>query len=88
MSRPTDAELLARLAECPPFGSRWRHYRGGVVYVCGSALDEATLAPLVLYCHSLESGDERLTFARPLSDWQAFVETEPGVLVPRFRRED
>lgn len=63
--RITDAELLARMADCPPVGSRWVHRSGLHVVVTGCAIEEATLVPLVLYRH----GDAGPVFARPLASF-------------------
>ena len=77
-------QLLALLKDCPAPGTRWRHYRGGLYVVTGSAVDEGTLEPLVLY----RPHGGVPTWARPLRSWNGGVGTTEGGTVRRFTRED
>ena len=74
--RITDAELLARLADCPPVGSRWVHRSGFLAVVTGCAIEEATLFPLVLYRHAGEAAGCPV-FARPLASFLDRFTAEP-----------
>lgn len=67
----TTAELLDTLdtiRRAVPVGSWWRHHRGKQVYVVAVALDEATLAPRVIYT------DDGVHWDRPLADFLGEVE--------------
>ena len=76
-----DDELLDVLEQCPPVGSLWLHYQGGVYQVTGRALMEKTTEQLVLY-RSIQS-PSLMQWARPLSQWREMVNHE-GEWVPRF----
>lgn len=65
-----------RLADGPPQGSRWRHYKGGTYVVAGNVVLEDPPTHLVIY-RSEQLGYE---WARPLAVWRE--EVAPGV--PRF----
>ena len=76
-------ELSRRLAQCPAPGTLWRHFKGNLYRVVGSAIDEATLEPLVLY----RPEGSGLTWARPLRVWGEVVRGDAGD-VPRFSPVD
>lgn len=81
--RESVRELESKLAACPHAGTKWRHYKGGLYEVVGSAVLESTLGPLVLY----RPRGEQLVFARTLADWTAEVEVD-GTGVRRFAPAD
>lgn len=68
-------------AEQIPIETIWRHSKtGGLYRVVGSALDDITRAPGIVYTSNDPS---EVYFFRPVASWQASVEYN-GQLVPRF----
>ncbi len=62
----------------PTPGSRFRHYKGGEYEVLANALEEATLAHLVVY-----RAPKGTVWTRPIDDWNATLEVD-GHTVRRF----
>lgn len=62
-----DAELIARLEGTPERFSLWRHAKGEVMRVVCTAIDEATLEPVVIYYHAAKGSF--LCFSRPLANF-------------------
>ena len=62
----------------PKPGSRFRHYKGGEYEVLANALEEATLAHVVIY-----RSPKGTVWTRPIDDWNAVLKTD-GTLVRRF----
>jgi hypothetical protein len=77
----TTDELLDLMARFPSEGV-YRHYKGGLYVVVGRAVLESTLEPLVVY----QGFGSAVTFARPLSEWEATVEHD-GRAAPRYAPE-
>jgi hypothetical protein len=68
--RKQSAEHLSRLlSECPLPGI-YRHYKGGLYYVTGAAICEATLEPMVVY----QSHENSLVWVRPLREWLEMID--------------
>ena len=86
MAKVDPEQLRRALDQCPPAGTRYRHYKGGEYVVVGAAILEATLAPVVLY-RPAEGGGSDLCWVRLLSDWNSWVEVD-GQQVRRFSRLD
>lgn len=69
----------ARINEIGPKPeSRFRHYKGGEYEVIANALEEATLAHVVVY-----RSPKGTVWTRPIDDWNAVVEAE-GKTMRRF----
>ncbi len=73
-------ELRARLARCPPVGSRWRSHQGEEYTVEGCALQEANFKPLVL----LRKEATGIVYARSLGLFTADVRVAGKGWVKRF----
>ena len=86
MPKADPNQLRQLLEQCPPAGSRFRHYKGGEYVVRGAAILEATLEPLVLYSPLGEDARD-ICWARPLSVWNGLVEAGEE-RVARFQRID
>ena len=86
MANADPEQLRQALDQCPPSGTRFRHYKGGEYVVVGAAILESTLAPAVLYRPAEGSGSE-FCWVRPLSNWDSWVEVD-GRRVRRFQKLD
>lgn len=62
----------------PQPGSKFQHYKGGEYEVIANALEEATLAHLVVY-----RSPKGTVWTRPIDDWNAKVEVD-GKTLRRF----
>jgi hypothetical protein len=83
----TDTDRLRELIEqCPPAGSRFRHYKGGEYVVVGAAILEATLEPVVLYS-PVEGDGSGICWVRLLSVWGSWVQVGEEQ-IRRFQRID
>lgn len=71
---------LPPLIETPP--GRYRHYKGGLYEVLGTARHSETLEPMTLY-RALY--DQRGLWVRPAAMFEEMVRVD-GVLRPRFKR--
>ena len=82
----TDDQLRDLVANCPPSGSMWRHYKNRHVYaVVGAAILEATHQPYVIYARPVPS-QAGIQFSRPLAEWEELVDDDQGVRRERFQR--
>lgn len=64
--KKTYRQLNRSLEDCPKKGSMWRHYKTQAIYcVLGSAIDENTQEPMVIYRPQMEA----IAFVRPLKEW-------------------
>jgi hypothetical protein len=86
MAKADSEHLIGLLAECPPRGTRFQHYKGGLYQVVGAAILEAQLEPAVIY-RPLEGAGSAFDWIRLLSDWNELVQRDGG-MVPRFQRID
>lgn len=75
-------KILDNAKDSVAVGARYQHYKEGEYIVLDIVLNEANLEPLVIY--QAQYG-ERLTFARPISNWLENV-TNNGTTQPRFSK--
>jgi hypothetical protein len=75
-----NTDLPKLLKQCPRKGTLFRHYKGGLYIIVGSALNENTREPMVLYTRS---GDH-LVWSRPLSNFVSLVQGDTAR--PRFEQ--
>lgn len=83
MPHRSKEELVEHILEhdLPAIGSVWKHYKGELYKVRGTALEEATERVVVIY-----NSDETILpipWTRPLEEWHEKVEHE-GTMVQRF----
>lgn len=62
----------------PVPGATFRHYKGGEYEVIANALEEATLAHLVVY-----RSPKGTVWTRPIDDWNATIDID-GTTMRRF----
>lgn len=74
------SQFTTDLIGLPARGSRWRHFKGGLYMVAGSALFLNDAAPLVLYRATDNTGP---LWARPASEWGEPA-GDTSIAAPRF----
>jgi hypothetical protein len=75
-------------------GSTWKHYKGGIYSIKGTAI--STIDGEVCIKYNKIASDEtelhtallesEIEYVRPYREWFEDVEQDPGVFIPRFRR--
>ncbi len=68
----TDKDWEERIRSGPKPSSVWRHYKGNLYVVVGTALLEFSKQPVVVY-RGYDDIVSRIMWVRPLSEWTEMV---------------